>query len=172
MLDRGNIMVQGKEYAPVISAPQEGDHIVCRGTDVVIKEIVSNHYLGLFERECEFYDTTGTYRTWKEWIDGGTVYRLAGRVRKITDRVPAFTVSAPYPKTFMVYGAKVSKGVIRVQSAMYDRYEKQCEGQAIWRTVHPMGASSVSGYIEYACNGKLCNVIVDIAKIKALISRK
>lgn len=57
---------------------EAGDTIVCQRIKATIKEITFQEYWGDDKsREWGFYiefrDTNGTYRNWKQYIDGGEV---------------------------------------------------------------------------------------------------
>lgn len=56
-----------------------GDTIHARGIAATIAKIACQDiWNGNDNKECydiEFFDTNGFYRSWKSWIDGGTVTR-------------------------------------------------------------------------------------------------
>lgn len=53
---------------------QPGDIIECKGLKVVVSKIL---YQNNFDNQyiLEFEDTNGNYRSWKQHVDGGKIYR-------------------------------------------------------------------------------------------------
>lgn len=52
---------------------EPGDIIVCKEIIVTIKEIKYQEWWADYGFITEFIDTNGTYRSWKQGIDGGKV---------------------------------------------------------------------------------------------------
>lgn len=54
---------------------QVGDVIKCGYIKCTVKEITFSEVWEGDGHYVEFFDTNGNYRNWKQWIDGGEVYR-------------------------------------------------------------------------------------------------
>ena len=54
---------------------QIGDVIKCKGISCTVKEINFSEAWDRDGHYVEFLDTNGVYRNWKQWCDGGSVYR-------------------------------------------------------------------------------------------------
>ena len=52
---------------------EPGDTIVCQSIKATIDTITFQEYWDKDGFYTEFRDTNGTYRNWKQWIDGGYI---------------------------------------------------------------------------------------------------
>lgn len=55
-----------------------GDIVVCKGIRTEIKEITFQEFWEGEGFYTAFFDTTGIYRSWKQWYDGGYVENNKG----------------------------------------------------------------------------------------------
>lgn len=126
------ILVGNKAYKKIIKAPESGDIIQSQNIRVVVDKVLDKSDGGIGRRECEFYDKYGNYHSWREWHDGGHVYRESSKVSR-KEEFPQLIYTRYTNNYVFVYETRIREGKTEV---LCGDYEYGVVGNIRWCKLH------------------------------------
>lgn len=140
--------LKGKVYVEVVDGVMVGDIIVCQGQTVKVERIVNEYNGGLKSRECEFYDSYNNYRMWKEWADGGAVWREKSKVKKQGVIAPNMLARVGAYDYIFIYEDRAEKDDMYYSATLYSRWDKASLCDAGDKKWYKMKKDAQGCYIE------------------------